>query len=335
MVRRAIATARIGGGDRARARSAAGADDTVPGFDTAVFPLHDRHSVSDALGPAAAFRSRVDSRGAHRRRVHLDRRAVDDRARELPLRDADRRRHLPCEPCDYQFHPIIRVDGQTIPQRSTSAASRAGAARSPRRARISRSRTRAGRCRGRSRSSARQCLRQSSRLRDRGLRWCWSHSACWSSFTRRCSTVSARTASSAAVRAGHGEAGFRSGRVPGRTAPAFSRAISCAGHRPFRSRVALSTARHGADGSRRRDACSMAGERCAPVRSSLAKPRSASCSPGRFSRRFVRAGGRGSRGPDGRARDVGGVDACRTDSRRTRSCSRLSRWSAPSRQVWF
>ena len=48
---------------------------TVPGFETAVFPYTTDIPFLDALGAAAAFRSRVDSSGAHRGRIHRDRRA--------------------------------------------------------------------------------------------------------------------------------------------------------------------------------------------------------------------------------------------------------------------
>ena len=62
---------------------------TVPGFETAVFPYTTDIPFLTAWGAAAALRSRIDSRRAHRRRVRVDRRAE---GRRRPLRARSRRR---------------------------------------------------------------------------------------------------------------------------------------------------------------------------------------------------------------------------------------------------
>ncbi len=63
---------------------------TVSGLRLGGVSVHDRHPVSGRVGTALAVRPRIDSRGAHRRRVRLDPRAArcggslrDDRARAV------------------------------------------------------------------------------------------------------------------------------------------------------------------------------------------------------------------------------------------------------------
>ncbi len=62
-------------GDRARPRGAAGQHEDRARIRHRRFPVHDRHPVPAGLGRAAAVRSRIDPRRAHRRRVGVDRRA--------------------------------------------------------------------------------------------------------------------------------------------------------------------------------------------------------------------------------------------------------------------